>query len=310
MKHSATVFDSGRSPSRPGPGPMPEALLRALDVTIRRRIEGLLPGDYQSSAIGPGSELAQVRLYAVGDDVRRLDWNVTARTGEPHVRVDVAERVLTTWLLLDVSPSMVFGTAERRKADVAEGVALAVGHLATRRGGRLAVVTFGGPSSRMLPPRSGHGAIIGLLAELRHEQAARGFHEPTAAEALRRTAGTARRAAVFVVSDFRGEPSWRGPVAWAARRNHVVAVEIRDRREQAIPDVGKVWFVDPETGRQILVDTSNARVRAGFAERAEAERRALADELRSAGAGHVVLSTEGDWLREFAHFLRKPGVRR
>ena len=113
---------------------MAEGLLRALDVTIGRRVEGLLAGDFRSNLLGAGSELAMVRPYVPGDDVRRIDWNVTARTGEPHVRVDLAERVLVTWLALDTSPSMQFGTADRRKADVAEGVAVALGHLATRRG--------------------------------------------------------------------------------------------------------------------------------------------------------------------------------
>ena len=122
------------TPERPGPGPLPDALLRALEVSIGRRVGGLLAGDYRSTLLGEGTELAQVRPYISGDDVRHIDWNVTARTGEPHVRVHLAERVLVTWLVLDTSPSMQFGTAERRKADVAEGVAIAVGHIATRRG--------------------------------------------------------------------------------------------------------------------------------------------------------------------------------
>ena len=129
-----------RTPERPGPGPLSDALLRALDLTIGRRVEGLLSGDYRSSQLGFGSELAQVRPYEPGDDVRRIDWNVTARTRVPHVRVHLAERVMTTWLVLDTSPSMTFGTADRRKADVAEGAALAIGHVATRRGNRLGVV--------------------------------------------------------------------------------------------------------------------------------------------------------------------------
>src|SRR5436305_1556186 len=129
------------APDAPGPGPMPDALLRALDIQIGRRMEGMLAGDYRSNVLGHGTELAQVRPYQPGDDVRRIDWNVTARTGEPHVRVHLAERVLVTWVVLDTSASMQFGTADRRKADVAEGVALAIGHLATRRGNRLGVIT-------------------------------------------------------------------------------------------------------------------------------------------------------------------------
>ncbi|MEX2612790.1 MAG: DUF58 domain-containing protein, partial [Gaiellaceae bacterium] len=127
---SASALLSGSTPARPGPGSMPEGLLRALDVSIARRMEGLLAGDFRSNLLGTGSELAMIRPYVPGDDVRRIDWNVTARTNEPHVRVDLAERVLVTWLALDTSLSMQFGTADRRKADVAEGVAIALGHLA------------------------------------------------------------------------------------------------------------------------------------------------------------------------------------
>ena len=159
------------SPARPGPGPMAEGLLKALDVSIGRRVEGLLAGDFRSNLLGTGTELAMMRPYVAGDDVRRIDWNATARTGEPHVRVDLAERVLVTWLVLDTSVSMQFGTAERRKADVAEGVAVAIGHLATRRGNRLGVVAFGGEEAYAIPPRQGRVGLIGLLAALRSEPA-------------------------------------------------------------------------------------------------------------------------------------------
>ncbi|HWT95540.1 MAG TPA: DUF58 domain-containing protein, partial [Solirubrobacteraceae bacterium] len=144
-------------------GPIPDAVLRGLDLTVRRRLEGLLPGDQPTPAVGVGTELAQVRAYRPGDDVRQLDWNATARTGEPHVRVHVAERSVTTWLLLDLSPSMAFGTADRLKVDVAEGIANAVGRLATRRGNRLGVMTFGGPKPRVLPPRQGRAGLHGAI---------------------------------------------------------------------------------------------------------------------------------------------------
>src|SRR6476661_4486257 len=163
------VLRPAETPERPGPGPLPDALLRALDVQIGRKMEGLLAGDYRSNVLGVGTELAQVRPYLPGDDVRRIDWNVTARTGETHVRVHMAERVLVTWLVLDTSVSMQFGTTDRRKADVAEGVAIAIGHIATRRGNRLGFVTFGDPKQRWLPPRQGRLGLIGLLDALREE---------------------------------------------------------------------------------------------------------------------------------------------
>ena len=131
-------------PTRPGPGPVPDAVLRSLDLAVMRRIQSLVPGDHLTPQVGAGTELALIRPYQPGDDVRYIDWNVTARMREPHVRVHVGERAMTAWLMLDVSPSMSFGTALRRKADVAEGVSLAIGHVATRRGNRLGVVAFGG----------------------------------------------------------------------------------------------------------------------------------------------------------------------
>ena len=298
-----------RLPEKPGPGPISEGLLRALDITVARRMEGLLAGDYRSRVLGQGSELAQIRPYVLGDDVRQIDWNVTARTGEPHVRVQQAERVLVSWLVLDTSPSMRFGTADRRKADVAEGVAVAVGHVATRRGNRLGVVTFGDGNPRSAPVRQGRRGLIGLLAALREEGEGPGPERVGATslgEGLRRTDGLARqRSFVVVVSDFRGPNDWRRPLLQLAGRHDVMAVEIRDPREQELPNAGELWLVDPETGRQLRVDTRSAKLRRRFAEAAAAERAGLARSLASMGVRHVVLSTSGDWLRELALFLRR-----
>jgi uncharacterized protein (DUF58 family) len=290
---------------------LPEALLRALDISIGRRMEGLLAGDYRSTLLGDGTELAQVRPYVPGDDdVRRIDWNVTARTSIPHVRVHLAERVLVTWLVLDASASMHFGTADRRKADVAEGVAIAVGHVATRRGNRLGLVTFGDEKPHALPPRQGRLGLLGLLSALRDQSDEENAGAASLGEALHRTAALARqRSAVIVVSDFRGAFDWRRPLLELAGRHDVVAVEIRDPREQELPNAGVLWLVDPETGRQLRADTGNERVRARFAAAAAAERAELARALASAGARHVVLTTAGDWLRSFAVFLRR-GARR
>jgi len=305
------AFGSEPTPARPGPGPLPDALLRALDVSIGRKMQGLLAGDYRSALLGDGTELAQVRPYVPDDDdVRRIDWNVTARTNVPHVRVHLAERVLVTWLVLDTSASMHFGTADRRKADVAEGVAIAVGHVATRRGNRLGLVTFGDDRPRTMPPRQGRVGLLGLLSTLRNRQGSDNGGATLLGEALHRTASLARqRSAVVVVSDFRGPLDWRRPLLELSGKHDVIAVEIRDPREQELPNAGVLWLVDPETGRQLRADTRNERLRARFAAAAEAERAELARALAAAGARHVVLSTAGDWLRSFAVFLRR-GARR
>ena len=297
------------TPERPGPGPLPDALLRALEVSIGRRVGGLLAGDYRSTLLGEGTELAQVRPYSAGDDVRHLDWNVTARTGEPHVRVHLAERVLVTWLVLDTSPSMTFGTAERRKADVAEGVAIAVGHISTRRGNRLGFVTFGDERPRSLPPRQGRLGLVGLLETLREtgpDESSDRVGATSLGGALRRTGSMAKqRAVIIVVSDFRGPLDWRRPLIELAGRHEVVAVEVRDPREQELPNAGVLWLVDPETGRQVRADTRSEKLRARFAAAAADERAEVARTLASAGARHVVLTTSGDWLRTFAVFLRR-----
>jgi uncharacterized protein (DUF58 family) len=293
---------------------MPEPLLRALDLTIARRVEGLLPGDHRSSLLGRGSELAQIRPYEpVEDDVRQIDWNVTARTGTPHVRIQLAERALVTWLLLDTSLSMRFGTAERRKADVAEGASLAIGYAATRRGNRLGLVTFGGRHPRMLPARQGRSGLLGLLLALRKEDAdERGSGEDGATsigEAMRRVGNVARqRSYVVVISDFRGPRDWRRSLLALGGRHHVVAVEIRDAREMELPKLGQLRLVDPETGRQLRVDTSSDALRERFAAAAAKERREVASEIASAGARHVVLPTHGDWLRELTGFLHHAGA--
>ena len=300
----------GRTPARPGPGPTPEALLRALDLTVGRRIRGLLPGEYRAHDLGGGTELAQVRPYEPGDDVRRIDWNVTARTTVPHVRVHVPERALTAWLLLDVSPSMTFGTADRRKADVAEGVAVAIGHLATQRGNRLGIVTFGGSRDRRVPPAAGRLGLLGLLTAARVDAVENGVGATSPADALRiANAAAPRGGLVVLVSDFRGPRDWLRQLAALAARHHVIAVEIDDPRESELTDVGELTLIDAETGREVRVDTSSKRLRERFAEGAAAERASLARDLGRLGVDHIVLSTAGSWLRTLAGDLRLRGIR-
>jgi uncharacterized protein (DUF58 family) len=286
------------------PGALPPALLRALQIEVGRRLEGMLAGDYRSARYGDGTELAQVRPYIPGDDVRLIEWNVTARTNVPHVRVNLAERVLVTWLVLDTSPSMLFGTADRRKADVAAGVALAIGHVGTRRGNRLGVITFGDRNPQSLPPTQGRHGLVGLLEALRRLPEQERVGATSLGAALSQTASRARqRGLVVVVSDFRGPLDWRLPLLEVLRRHDVLAVEVRDPREQELPDVGDVWLVDPETGRQVRVDTRSRVLRERFAVAAAEERSGVARVLTALGVRHVVLSTQGDWLRALAVFL-------
>ena len=300
-----------RTPGRPGPGPLPAALLRKLDMTVRQRIDGLLSGDHRAWALGDGTELAQVRPYVLGDDVRMIDWNVTARTGEPHVRVHVAERAVETWLLLDTSASMTFGTADRRKWDVAEGAALAVGHFAVRRGNRLAVATFGDRNPTAAPARQGNRGLLALLQAVQREPDLEPTGPTSLGEALTRLSARARRRAVVViVSDFRGPRDWRPRLLHLASRHSVIAVEVRDPREQELPNIGDLWLVDPESGRQVRVDTRSSKLRRRFGDDAAAEREEVARELRSLGVSHVVLSTSGDWLRRLVSFLQAEGRRR
>ena len=215
-----------------------------------------------------------------------MDWNVTARLREPHVRVHVGERAMTAWLLLDVSASMTFGTADRRKADVAEGVALAVGHVATRRGNRLGVVAIGAGDPRILRPRQGRLGLLALLHELRAEPEADGLGATSLGFAVTRTAALARnRGLIVVVSDFRGDKDWEGPLRTLRARHGVLAVEIRDPREMELPPVGDLWMTDPETGRQLHVNTNKRRVRKRFAQAAAEEREEVAAALRRGGRG-------------------------
>jgi uncharacterized protein (DUF58 family) len=286
------------TPSRPGPGAVPEAALRALDLSVRRRVAALLTGEFRSAQLGSATELAQLRPYVPGDDVRQIDWNATARTDEVHVRVDVAERILTAWLVLDTSASMHFGSADRRKADVAEGVVLALGLVASRHGNRLGLITFGGANPAVRPPRQGRAGLVATLLALRDQREPEAAGATSFGQALERASRIARqRAHLAVVTDLRGPHDWQDGLRMVAQRHDVLVIEIRDPREDALPDVGELALVDPETGEHLRVDTRSRRLRERFAEAARRDRAQAAEAVRRAGADHVVLPTEGDWLR-------------
>jgi uncharacterized protein (DUF58 family) len=291
-------------PGRQGPGPVPGALVEALDLAFVRWAGGVIQGEHRGAGVGTGTELAQLRPYQPGDDVRQLDPSATARTGVPHVRQQVPERLLTTWLAVDLSPSMAFGTADRLKSDVAEGVVDVLGGLAVRRGGRVGLLTFGAEKSRLLAPRGGRGARVVLRRALAEGVAADG----TSGESLPMTLArigrlTQLRSLVVVISDFAGPPEWARPLAALGARHTVLAVEVRDPREQELPAVGRMAMVDPETGARIEVDTADRRLRERFAQAARAERSEVASALRRAGAEHVVLSTSGAWARQLGRRL-------
>jgi uncharacterized protein (DUF58 family) len=293
--------------ARQGPGPLPQPLIEAIDLAISRLVVRMLPGDRRAAGVGVGTELAQLRPYQIGDDVRHIDPAATARTGQPHVRLHVPERALTTWIVLDVSPSMAFGTARRLKADVAEGVALVFGRLGVRRAGSVGLVAFGAAAPRVLPPRGSKPGMIALRRMLAEGVAPDGQHDAEGlAGAMRRVARLARQPGlVVVISDFRDQSGWERPLGSLRIRHSVLAVEIVDPREAELPAVGHLALVDPESGAQIQVNTSRARVRRRFAELERERRQTVARELRRLRTDHVALSTEEDWLLTLGRRLRQ-----
>jgi uncharacterized protein (DUF58 family) len=292
--------------ARQGPGPVPQPLIEALDVAVNRLVARMLPGDRRAAGVGVGTELAQLRPYEPGDDVRHIDAAASARTGQAHVRLHVPERALTTWIVLDVSPSMAFGTARRLKADVAEGVALVFGRLGVRRAGSVGLVAFGAGEPRVLPPRGSKPGMVALRRTLAEGVATDGHHDTSAlADALGRVARLARQPGLVVVlSDFRDQHAWERPVGALRMRHSVLAVEVVDPREAELPAVGHLALIDPETGERIEIDTSSRRVRRRFAELERERRELVARELRRLRVDHVELSTDEDWLAALGRRMR------
>ena len=292
--------------ARQGPGPLPQPLIEALDVAVSRLVARTLPGDRRAAGVGLGTELAQLRPYEIGDDVRHLDAAATARTGQPHVRLHVPERALATWIVLDVSPSMAFGTAQRLKADVAEGAALVFGRLGVRRAGSVGLVQFGAAATRVLRPRGSKPGMVALRRALADGVARDGRHDPHGlAGALRMVVKLARQPGlVVVVSDFRDQREWERPLGSLQVRHSVLAVEIADPREAELPAVGRLALIDPETGARVEVDTSSGRLRRRFAELERERRDLVAGELRRLRVRQVTLATDQNWLLELGRRLR------
>ncbi|MEJ3651401.1 DUF58 domain-containing protein [Actinomycetes bacterium KLBMP 9759] len=285
-----------------------EHALRRMDVVLRRRVDGLTHGDRPGRRIGVGGEVHAVRPYRPGeDDVRRMDWTVTARTGEPHVRVTVAEHELETWVLVDGSASMDFGTALMEKRDLAVAMVAAVGALTDRPGNRLGACLLTGAGLRAHRARTGRVATRALLRSL--VAAERPEPGPSAVADLgagiERMRREHRRPGLrVVVSDFLDPSSgWEPALRRLAARHDVIAVEVIDPREEELPDVGLLTLVDPETGRRQEVRTGSVLLRSRFATEAAAHRTATAAAVRRTGAAHLVLRTDRDWVGEVARFV-------
>jgi uncharacterized protein (DUF58 family) len=292
--------------ARQGPGPIAQPVIDALDLALNRLVARSLPGDRRAAGVGLGTELAQLRPYELGDDVRHIDPAASARTGSPHVRLHVPERALTTWIVIDVSPSMAFGTARRLKADVADGAALVFGRLAVRRAGSVGLVAFGAGDPRVLPPRGSKPGIVALRKALAEGVAPDGRQDPEALAGALRLAGrlAGQPGLVVVISDFRDQHAWERPLGSLRVRHSVLAVEIVDPRESELPAAGHLTLVDPETGALLEVNTSRRRVRERFGELERERRQTVAKELRRLRVHHSPLTTDADWLIDLGRQLR------
>ena len=292
----------------------PEHRLRRLELTVTRRLDGLLHGRYQGLLPGSGSEFAGSREYRPGEDeVRRMDWAVTARTTLPHVREVDADREMSTWVLVDATPSMDFGTAELEKRELAVAAVAAVGFLTSGAGNRLGAHLAGPLGMRRFPARTGRSHLLGLLRTLLSvPRGAAGAGGPSLAEALESVhRATPKRGLVVVVSDFLdglpdddvGEPAWERSLRRLGGRHQVLAIEVSDPRELELPDVGLITLVDPETGRRREVCTNDPGLRERYAAAAAGQRQLVRRSIRRSGAAHLLLRTDRDWTADIVRHV-------
>jgi uncharacterized protein (DUF58 family) len=286
------------------PAPVtPEQVLQRLDWRVIRRLDGLLQGDYRTLFYGPGVDFADLREYQPGDDVRHIDWNVTARTTTPFIRQYLADRELTAWLLLDRSPSMMFGAADRTKQQVLVDLVATLARLLTRGGNRVGAILYENAVEQIIEPRSGRNQVLRIARELLRPPAASGAETDLAG--LVRTAASVirRRSLVFVISDFITGPGWERGLALLAQRHEVVAIRVWDPREVELPDLGVVVMEDSETGAQLFVDTSDPRFRRRFRAAADAREDRLQAGLQHAGLDLFAVSTDEDLVRALMRLL-------
>jgi len=280
-----------------------EAGLRLLEIDVRRRLDGLLQGNHLGLVPGPGSEPGEARPYQPGDDVRRMDWAVTARTTVPHIRETVADRELETWLVVDLSASLDFGTAACEKRDLAVAAVAAITHLTRGGGNRVGALISTGEKMIRIPARGGLAHARGLVRRVAETpRAAEGVRGDLAEaiEQLRRP--PRRRGLAVVISDFLGSTEWQRPLRALSLRHELIGVEVVDPRDIDLPDVGTVVLADPETGRQREV-TASALLRKEFGAAAAEHREAVAKGIRQAGGGHLVLRTDSDWIADTVRFV-------
>jgi uncharacterized protein (DUF58 family) len=282
----------------------PEEVLRRLQLTITRRLDGLLQGDYQALLPGLGSEPGDSREYQEGDDVRRMDWAVTARTTVPHVRDPVADRELESWAIVDCSASLDFGTANCEKRDLALAAVAAVGFMTTRTGNRFGALIVKPDGITRVPSRAGRQPLMAMLHKIATRERVDGGGATDLGAALTsHMVSRRRRGLAVVVSDFLSPPGWERPLTGLAARHQVLCVEVVDPRELELPNVGFLTLVDPETGRRMQVQTAKAALRQRYAEAATAQRAEIAAAIRRSGSQHLVLRTDRDWLRDIVDFV-------
>ena len=284
-----------------------EQLLRRLEWTVLRRLDGLLQGDYRSLLRGAGMDLADLREYQHHDDVRHIDWNVTARHDTPHVRVFTEDREMAAWFLLDLSPSVDFGSGTAAKREVAAEFVAVLARLLTRHGNRVGALLYGRGVDTVLPARASRQHVLQLLHAIQHRPPAQ--TGATRLQDLLQAAGTTvrRRSTLFVVSDFISEPGWEQALAQLAQRHEVVAVRLFDPMELALPDLGLMPMCDAETGEQLLIDTADAGFRQRFANLAAARQTQLRQALARCGVDTLELATTDDLAQALLRFteLRK-----
>jgi uncharacterized protein (DUF58 family) len=294
----------------------PEAILRRLEWTVLRRLQGLLQGDYRTLFRGTGIDLVSLREYQEGDDVRYIDWNVTARLQTLHVREYQQDRELTAWFLLDLSPSVDFGSGEATKRMVLTEIVAVLARLLSARGNHCGAMLFNSRIERVVPPRTGRRQVLHLLDLLRlprrpapgapARKGARGRGATTDLGVVLREAANIirRRSVVFVVSDFITKPGWERALGLLARRHEVVAVRLFDPLEAAIPQLGLLSFQDAETGEQLFVDTGDRGFRRRFGAAWLKAEEALQAGLAAAGVDCLEVSTEDDLLDAFVRFAQ------